>query len=519
MLLMHNASSGALASSTSPSYDLISPLWIPTQIKELCSEGLNLSMTNMNMSRLSMASKGINIDPDDSLLSNSLANLVAAHISSITNDGPEQKTTALPTEATEDQKYNESAAHYYHTKDRFLRVYGQFHRFRIFLVHLITEATGFRRAADSLHPILGLRAVYNWFSHLISAPGMVFVANDRFNDRISNFLRRNWTESLWFREFIQTIVDRKLDTDLARYFDSLDPLWDLWDDSQRTKEQNSQLLETPLALTRIHLISFLCGLLIGVILLIALVLISAVVSYCLYTLFYKCYRNNDPHPRNEHKHTVQRNYTNLGADPLEIWDKLIFDPLLVPSVNTMPQETSDLMDNRLLCWDRNEASPPETPQDANISAFRSHGDVSLPASPAGSSAPTISTAEGPAQGDGHIDIYQLPVQNTDVSNNGAFPGDSASGISGRAQNIDHLGYQGDLGTTSPLDTPPTEGIASSRGSRASLASDSFDPPDIWLTEAFTATPDINTVNNSEPDSTDTIEETMVGERSFRDSLV
>ncbi|RVD85855.1 uncharacterized protein DFL_004159 [Arthrobotrys flagrans] len=109
------------------------------------------------------------------------------------NMNPENET--VPIEAKETQNHSESRHIQYHITDQFRFLYRRFHQL---LAHLATGAPKFQTTTSSLRAFFTFQAVQDWLSHLVLAGGTTFIADDKFNDRIADFLQQNWTMSPWF---------------------------------------------------------------------------------------------------------------------------------------------------------------------------------------------------------------------------------------------------------------------------------------------------------------------------------
>ncbi|KAF3309566.1 hypothetical protein TWF173_010753 [Orbilia oligospora] len=331
----------------------------------------NTSLIIMNASHVSNLSSLCEI-----ILPNSQTPDIRTFIAPTESINPENEST--PIEIPKAQRHGESKHIQHNITNRFRFVYRQFHQL---LLHLVATPSKFQ-AASSLQAIFTFQTAKNRFSRLPLTGGMVPMPDDNFNDRIFGFLQRNWTVSPWFRDFIQSIVDRKLDADLPTYFTNLDPLWDLWDESQRAKELNSQLLAEPSLFAGIHTISFLWGVLIAGVFLIILVPIFLLALYCLFLAIYHCCGGKKRHIGKPYKRTLRTRDTTLGADPLAIWENAIID--LLP----MSRKRVRTSDNRPIYLSQSSFSA-KASEDRVPPATDSDEDMLLPASPASSSGSTV----------------------------------------------------------------------------------------------------------------------------------
>ncbi|KAF3209393.1 hypothetical protein TWF106_010970 [Orbilia oligospora] len=369
------------------------------------------------------------------------------------NINPDSKST--PIEIPKVQSHGESKQIQRSIANRFRLVYRQFHQF---LLHLVATPSKFQ-AASSLQAIFTFQTVKDWLSRLSFTSGMVPMPDDNFNDQIFGFLQRNWTVSPWFRDFIQNIVNQKLDADLPTYFTNLDPLWDLWDESQRAKELNSQLLAEPSLFAGIHTISFLWGVLIAGIFLIILIPIFLLALYCLFLAIYHCCGGKKRQIGKPYKRTLRTRDTTLGADPLAIWENAIIDPL------PMSRKRVRTSDNRPIYLSQGSFSA-KASEESMLLATDSAEDMLLPASPGSSSGSTVTAVrcsgllgeENPANGGDISFSGSIDIADPDRWNSTDAPG---------AMDI----------TTPPKRIEFVEG----------LSDPAFDSKfsDVWLVEAFT----------------------------------
>ncbi|KAF3115108.1 hypothetical protein TWF706_007226 [Orbilia oligospora] len=331
----------------------------------------NTSLITINASHVSNLSSLCEI-----ILPNSQTPTIRIFIAPTKSTNPENEST--PIEVPKAQSHGESKHIQHNITNRFRLVYRQFHQL---LLHLMATPSKFQ-AASSFEAIFTFQTVKDWFPRLPLTGGMAPMPDDNFNDRIFGFLQRNWTVSPWFRDFIRNIVDRKLDADLPTYFTNLDPLWDLWDEYQRAKELNSQLLAEPSLFAGIHTISFLWGVLVAGVFLIILIPIFLLALYCLFLAIYHCCGGQKRRIGNPYKRTLRTRDTTLGANPLAIWENAIIDPL------PMSRKRVRTSDNRPIYLSQSSFSA-KASEDSVLLATDSDEDMLLPASPASSSGSTV----------------------------------------------------------------------------------------------------------------------------------
>ncbi|KAK6517764.1 hypothetical protein TWF506_004944 [Arthrobotrys conoides] len=323
----------------------------------------NISIVIKNISHVSNLSSVCEIIP-----ASSQPPTIRILIAPTESISPENKT--LPIETPKTQNHDGPKNIQYNITNRFRFVYRQFHEL---LVHLVTSPSKLQAASS----LLTFQTAKDWFFRLSLTGGTTYVAVNSFNDRIFDFLQKNWTVSPRFQDFIHTIIDGKLDSDLPTYFASLDTLWDLWEDSQRAKDLNSQLLAEPSLFTGIHVTSFLWGVLIAGIFLVVLVPIFLLSLYCLSTVICRCCGGKKRHIRKPYKRTLRARNTTLGVDPQAIWENAIIDPLPTPRKRV---KTSD---NRPIRLGQSSFSA-QSSEDRKLPTADSNEDRVLPASPASS---------------------------------------------------------------------------------------------------------------------------------------
>ncbi|KAK6348469.1 hypothetical protein TWF718_006262 [Orbilia javanica] len=343
---------------------------------------------------------------------------------------------------------------------------------------------GFLKATSSLQAFLTPQAVRDWFSGLPLASGPAFVVDNQFNDRISNFLEQNWTMSPWFQDFIQTIVDRKLDSDLSTYFTSLDPLWDLWDDSQRAKELNSQLLAEPAHFTEIHVSSFLWGAITAGFLLVVLIPILLFTLYCLYGAICYFYKGKKNRIGGSYKRSARSKDTIFGADiPPAIWENLVLDPPNIPRKRLKTGSNWPCSVAQGACM-----TPLKASESTASAILHSNEDMGIPESPTSSSDSTITAAfsEGILEGN-HLtkeDDIDIPSYIKAININPRHQrGSEAS--SDRFQTKDggvngFVEYSPDVVSKLEVGSPLNSGFS-----------------DVWLAEAFTTVSEITSNSDGE----------------------
>ncbi|EGX51966.1 hypothetical protein AOL_s00043g700 [Orbilia oligospora ATCC 24927] len=373
----------------------------------------NTNLIIMNPSHVSNLSSLCEI-----ILPNSQTPAIRTFIAPTESINPENEST--PIEIPKAQRHGESKHIQHNITNRFRFVYRQFHQL---LWHLVATPSKFQ-AASSLQAIFTLQTAKNWFSHLPLTGGMVPMPDDDFNDRIFGFLQRNWTVSPWFRDFIQSIVDRKLDADLPTYFTNLDPLWDLWDESQRAKELNSQLLAEP----------------------------------SLFAAIYHCCGGKKRQIGKPYKRTLRTRDTTLGADPLAIWENAMIDPL------PMSRKRVRTSDNRPIYLSQSSFSAKAS--EDRVLLATDIDDMLLPASPASSSGSTVTAVRC-----SDLLSEENPANEGDIS------------FSGCIEVVDPDRWNSTDAPSAMDITTPQKSIGFVEG----LSDPAFDSKfsDVWLVEAFT----------------------------------
>ncbi|KAK6501816.1 hypothetical protein TWF481_009639 [Arthrobotrys musiformis] len=256
------------------------------------------------------------------------------HILDSPNNSPDKEKEQTPIEATDAPGCYKYRHTQYHVTNPFRFLYRRFQRLLVRLI-IGTNAATLQTAASSLQTFIRLRAVHGWFSHIAPPGDTEFITHDVLNDRISDFLQQNWTVSPWFQDFIRAVIDQKLDADLPGYFANLDPLWDLWDESQRARESNSQLMVVPSLWAGIHVTSFLWGVIAAAIFLVTLA-VFLVTLYGLYTLTRRYFGDGGYRSGMSPKHARYLNDVSIGRDTLAIWENAFIDPLPILQKGSKP---------------------------------------------------------------------------------------------------------------------------------------------------------------------------------------
>ncbi|KAK6519521.1 hypothetical protein TWF281_003348 [Arthrobotrys megalospora] len=449
---------------------------IPEKIGIVLPENVDMKMMTKNISQFSNEST-IQGSPLPTLQ----PDVVQTNIFTPQNESPGGKTTL--TEQAEAQNY--AGSKYRHgVTDQFRYLYGRFYKL---LVQIMMKAPTHHTVTSSLQKSFNYEVIHTWLSHLLSVSSMMFMANDTSNDQISDFLRRNWTESRWFHDFIKTIVDKKVDMDFAMYFSSLDPLWDLWEENQRTKELNSQLTTAPSLPDGIHTHSFLLGVLTEAVLFTVLHLIYRFICSCCCrdkkAKLRKIRKRRTPAPPADVGPRVDSSFAYTSA---AIWDKLVFDapPAASSGSSNAPNKTVKPPGEGLFFAAQSGPSA-LTPETAMLPAPYSHGDVASPPSSTGSPATTTTTDEWDATETS--EIYHTIAQSGDtLERDSAKKGDDSAFNTVKAIRLCH---SDNSAASASKDSGKNEQTPRCTGGLSSTASDSRHS-DVWIVEAFTTAPDL-----------------------------